>query len=175
MQNAQTLSEELRGVIVSRLNRARPQQILAVAASLCAQDERSSEATPVVVTGLSERLEISGSVVTDHKTGLMWTRSNVGGKRFTWGEAKKWGSDIGGYADWRLPTIQELLSIVDYERASGPTINPVFECDASWYWTSTPVASSPSDYAWVVSFNLGYSSWYDQSGEGFVRAVRSSQ
>ncbi len=37
------------------------------------------------------------------------------------------------------------------------------------------IASSPSDYAWIVNFNNGNSNWNNQDNEGFVRAVRPGE
>jgi hypothetical protein len=73
-----------------------------------------------------------------------------------------------------LPTIRELLSLVDYGRTS-PAIDPAFECDSAWYWTSTPYAGSPSGSAWIVGFSYGYSYWGAQDYEFSVRAVRAGQ
>ena len=60
------------------------------------------------------------------------------------------------YHDWRLPTAEELSSLIDSSVASGPTI------DVGWfpntknaiYWTSSPYASY-SYYAWGVDFGNG--------------------
>ena len=52
---------------------------------------------------------------------------------------------IEGISGWRLPTVGELLSIVDYEQSEGPTVaalNPnFFQPEAGFglaVWTSTP-------------------------------------
>src|SRR5579862_2012720 len=106
------------------------------------------------------RFVIEGDTVRDTTTGLTWSRGNIGGKPLNWADAKKACESLtlGSHDDWRLPTVRELLTLVDYER-SQPAIDPVFQCESSWYWTSTPAASSPSGYAWVVDFGLGNSGW----------------
>lgn len=57
------------------------------------------------------------SVVTDHATGLMWHQSGSG-KDMVWSEAKQWIKDLNnkgfaGYSDWRLPTVEEAISLLE--------------------------------------------------------------
>ena len=61
----------------------------------------------------------SWAQVLDRETGLIWMADTLGaGARYKWTEAKAAAEAvrIGKHADWRLPTIKELLSLVDYAR-----------------------------------------------------------
>jgi len=116
----------------------------------------------------------NGSTITDLVTGLIWQQADDGVAR-TWYEAATYCQDFdeGGYADWRLPLIKELLSIVDAGRSS-PAINPVFTSSSSSdiYWSATEYASS-SGYAWGVNFYAGASVYNAKTLGGMkVRCVR---
>jgi len=117
-----------------------------------------------------------GVIVRDTTTRLEWTREPVSAKSLTWTQADAACKELrlGGHDDWRLPTRLELFMLVD-ETRFDPAIDPVFECRPGWYWTSTPYAPSPGDYAWYVYFGYGYAAWRNRYHSGFVRAVRASQ
>ena len=82
-----------------------------------------------------------------------------------------------GYSDWRLPSAEELPSLVDSSIAyPGPTIDTdgFPNTMASLYWSSSPSAGF-SYFAWVVSFSygsVGYGNLKDAFG---VRLVRGGQ
>jgi len=111
----------------------------------------------------------------DKKTGLMWAVQDLAG-RYNWADAKKVAAAAGiaGFDDWRLPTIEELESLRD-RTLYGPAADPALSLQSDWYWSSTPVASSPSVYAWLVHFASGGSGYGNQSHEGLVRPVRSAR
>jgi hypothetical protein len=59
--------------------------------------------------------------VTDNVTGLMWQQDP--GRKMTYGQALAGARAcrLAGYADWRLPTIKELYSLIDF-RGRDPNI-----------------------------------------------------
>ena len=63
----------------------------------------------------------SDGTVTDLNTGLIWQQNP--GKKMTYAEAVKKASSfrLAGYSDWRLPTIKELYSLIQF---SGIDIGP---------------------------------------------------
>jgi hypothetical protein len=113
--------------------------------------------------------------VTDTSTGLTWQKASSSGK--TWEQALAYceGLSLGGYTDWRLPTVKELQSLEDYSRYN-PAINTAYFPDtaASWYWPSTTNVLT-TYYAWGVDFNGGGVSHGPKNAAGYVRAVRGGQ
>ena len=61
-----------------------------------------------------------------------------------------------GYSNWRLPTRDEMLSIVSYDSNAPVKINTEYFPDAlpSWYWTASSNENHP-DHAWYVLFRNG--------------------
>jgi hypothetical protein len=115
------------------------------------------------------------TMVRDTRTGLMWEDTpHVKEVKITQPRAKTYCSELklGGHENWRLPTIKELLSIVDYTRVSPATFK-VFSYieDESFYWTSTPVADADDEY-WGVNFKRGESSRASEYYDRYVRCVR---
>lgn len=58
--------------------------------------------------------------ISDTATGLMWSQMDSG-MGLDWREALAFceNYDLAGHTDWRLPTIKELNSIVDYSKGQG--------------------------------------------------------
>ena len=112
--------------------------------------------------------------ITDQRTGLMWQKDTAPGT-YSWQDALEYCEklDLAGHTDWRLPTICELLSIVDYGRCD-PAIDLVFGAVSSWYWSSSTDVSNPHR-AWYVSFLHGLVLYGTKTCAGFVRAVRGGE
>lgn len=146
---------------------------------------------------------VPGGCVQDNVTGLMWeVKTNDGGLRdwtktytnysatydpnFQYGTATDASgfvtavnaTNLCGYSDWRLPTANELQSIVDYGVAyPGPAIDTSWFPNtqgSSFWWTSSPYVGT-SYYAWSVYFDYG-GVGNDFRDNGFpVRLVRAGQ
>ncbi|MBK6998564.1 MAG: DUF1566 domain-containing protein [Rhodoferax sp.] len=110
-----------------------------------------------------------------------WTGSTCSGTatNFTFDQATALAdtTTFAGQSDWRLPTEDELLSLVDYS-VYAPAINTrIFPTTPnSYFWSGSSVANS-SSHAWNVYFGYGYASYNDglRSSSFAVRLVRGGQ
>ena len=72
--------------------------------------------------------------VTDNVTGLMWVKDM--GEKMTWEDALSGAEDftLAGYNDWRMPTIKELYSLIQFTgRIAGSTDNSVRFIDTRYF------------------------------------------
>lgn len=118
---------------------------------------------PLYVT-LSAFVDNSDGTVTDTITGLTWLKNaNCFGKLAqekaartvaTWLENGTCGLNDGSkIGDWRLPTITEMIDILDYSQ--NPTLpRPPFENVATYYWTQSPFVPDRSR-VWIVYLSTG--------------------
>lgn len=61
--------------------------------------------------------------ITDNNTGLMWQKDAE--KKQTYNEAQEAANSctLGGYTDWRVPTIKELYSLINFNGSTGRDAN----------------------------------------------------
>ncbi|MBF0563848.1 MAG: DUF1566 domain-containing protein [Nitrospirae bacterium] len=121
--------------------------------------------------------------VTDNLTGLMWTKNaNLAGGAKNWQQALDYvaslnsGSGTYGHADWRLPNVEELRSLVDYSKyeVALPAGNPCTNVQLSHYWSSTTYAPY-SSFAWYVYLWDGDVDSFPKSEDFYVWPVRAGQ
>lgn len=116
------------------------------------------------------------NIVKDHATGLMWQQ---GGSPDTlnWNQAKEYAAQLNqqsyaGFADWRMPTIEELASLLESEQKNSSLyVDAAFEPAQTSCWSADTVASQNS--AWAVSFNNGHIYYDPLDRANYVRAVRT--
>ncbi|MDM8524879.1 DUF1566 domain-containing protein [Desulfococcaceae bacterium HSG8] len=115
--------------------------------------------------------------ITDHATWLMWQKSGAD-YSVTYEKARAYilglnDKKFAGHSDWRLPTIEELMSLLESEKQSGDLfIDPMFDKKQLWCWSSDK--KSPGS-AWDVYFNSGFVGWVSLDSLYYVRGVRSIQ
>lgn len=81
----------------------------------------------------------------------------------------------GANSGWRMPTLEELLSIADLSRDNLAIDPAYFPNTVSWvYWSGTSYAGSATD-AWNVDFDGGYDRLCGRHAGDAVRLVRSGQ
>ncbi|MGD9732942.1 MAG: DUF1566 domain-containing protein [Desulfamplus sp.] len=129
----------------------------------------------------SDNFVINGDgTITDVITGLMWqeTKNNA----TTWKDALYYceNLNLGGYTNWRLPTIKELGTLIDYNRYN-PSINIDIFSDNNPFalWSNTTCLGYLAN-AWITLFSLGAIDDYNGDKDNLniapylnVRAVRN--
>lgn len=103
----------------------------------------------------------------DQVTGLLWegkTTSGVSdaGATYTFRELRSFVDAVNaqalcGFTDWRVPTPEELSSIVDAGKRSAPTADTDWfpNQQAASYWTATSYQDGVGQDAWYVDFATG--------------------
>jgi hypothetical protein len=108
------------------------------------------------ITDASKRFKIvlDGQGVLDKETGLVWEKSYNGSaswEQATWFCYNK--GDSVGRAGWRLPRVEELMSLTDPTTSSHlPSGHPFVSFWDGKYWTST---NNGTAGVWVVDFATG--------------------
>ena len=114
-------------------------------------------------------------VIMDRRTNLMWQQSGSN-KAYAFDGIAAYLQDLNkqayaGHADWRLPTLEEALSLITPELAADAHISPLFPWrDAPIMWTADRAGD---DAYWAVYSHDGIGRPERPSFNAWVRAVRT--
>ena len=119
-----------------------------------------------------ELADWGGAAVLDRETGLVWEKQpNL---NFRWELTEQFcnGRVIGNRQGWRMPTLQELASLVDVTMVNPalPIGHPFVGVQSANYWSATTFDNGVGNSAWVVDFG-------DNTGkfQGAVSAVSKNR
>jgi hypothetical protein len=122
------------------------------------------------------RLVVNGDgSVTDTVTTLIWQQATGPVQAEANAGPACTSLSIGSHTSgWRLPTVKELLSIVDLESPTSPTIDTVAfpGSQAAYYWTGT--ASPTGGSLVLIYFDTGQIYTGSSAGAYYTRCVHSS-
>ena len=145
--------------------------------------------------GKNDFVDNRDGTITDNATGLTWMKVDSGALKaghkkdgkLNWQQALQWAEKLeyANHSDWRLPSVKELQSIVDYTRSPATTnsaaIDPIFDTtpfvaesgkkDFPNYWSGTTHASlSRASTAAYVAFGRSFG-WMQDRRSGQRRLM----
>ena len=141
-----------------------------VFAGLSGCADSQGDAAGKMFSGSPRLVALADGVCQDTKTGKVWQtgRSSV---IETLEEAEEYASslNIGGYSDWRLPTVTELYSLYltfDLHESGACSL----EVEGT-YWSDEPDLEGRVG-AWELDDNCDAERQYIPKKKGYVRAIR---
>lgn len=113
-------------------------------------------------------------VLVDKATGLAWQQSGSP-YPMSWPEARQYVQQLsnkgaGGYEGWRLPTMNELLSLLNPPSLKSFCLGPLFSDVQKCLWSADTRSGRA---AWVLDLEMGFVTSCDVSDYFHVKAVSS--
>ncbi len=141
----------------------------------------------IIEDGLDRVFVKHNNTVIDKTLGLMWQNHYEDTSGKNWQEAVNYceNLELDGFKDWRLPSIKELQSLVNYNR-NYPAVEPNIWNNLKYkiigrvhlkYWSSTKYNPHPNDNVWIIKYSYGYTEGESSDDEtyNFVRCVRGTK
>ena len=118
-------------------------------------------------------LSLDANRILDQCTGLTWQQAGSA-YPLTWKQAQTYIRELNrgqsaGFGSWRLPTVDELMSIVTrLPQGLDLCMGPVFDSSQKWLWSADKRSFTA---AWYLNMDLGFVSWQDMTGYYYVKGV----
>ncbi len=136
--------------------------------------DRSWHGNGTGIRHLYELAERKGvNLVADYATGLTWQQSGSSDS-IAFYDAEKYVRELnyrkyGGYSNWRLPTLEEVMSLMEPNKRGDLYLDSIFDRQQHAIWVADKYNR---DEAWSVHFALGVCSHSHVNNKNSVRAVR---
>jgi len=126
--------------------------------------------------GIAHNYTRNNEIVTDHVTGFLW-QDDIRAKttKKTYSEAVTYCRDLvlHGVTGWRLPTIQELNTIImrgKYNPAMDTTVFVNYANNDAY--RSSTLRVSDTSYTWGISDKTGMIEYHYNNAKGYVRCIK---
>lgn len=109
-------------------------------------------------------------IITDSETGLIWQKTYDETEK-KWSDALAYCENLtyAGYSDWRMPNINELLSLVNYEEYDPAS--DFSDMPSKEFWSSSTYVNNTASI-WLVNFSDGSTDDRNKIVNLYVRCVR---
>ncbi|MGM5484163.1 MAG: DUF1566 domain-containing protein [Nanobdellota archaeon] len=113
---------------------------------------------------------VEKNIIIDIDTGLVWQRNDSGITK-NWSESLEYCNnlEIKGFKDWRLPTVSEAITFIDYNNSNNNYTDDIFTGDNEFYWTGTTLPSEKNK-AYFLNLNQGIMDFYPKNTSTLYRA-----
>jgi hypothetical protein len=161
------------------------------AVTFCVRGNGAGEAVDALAMEPPNHYTISNGEVTDNYTGLIWEQT-YSSASMAWSGAAGYcsGLSLNGHA-WRVPSLNELASIVDEGRVGNNKPSPgaqgavnltafpdTVNCGlTNWFWANAQFVGST--FSWGINYCDGFTGYNNGTGTafnaftvGYVRCVR---
>ena len=127
--------------------------------------------------GIANRYEFqikdNAIILLDSTTGLMWQKGGSS-SQMTYENTKQYvhrinAEKFAGFNDWRLPTVEEAMSLMEAQASDHIHIDPKFDRGINSIWTSDRAANGR---IWMLNFYDGILYSESDSFNTWVRLVR---
>lgn len=117
------------------------------------------------------------NVIQDKRFGLTWLQYSSEKMKFDVAESylqRLNAEKFGGFDDWRVPTLEEAMSLMERKKHNGWYINSNFEPKANFVWTVDQENKKRPDMKWVADYFNGVCSVISKEYECNLLVVRGS-